>query len=167
MIRNTFEIQVTPIWEGTTNILSLDVLRALAKSKGQVLLSYRQRVQDVLNSQTDPCLSKERALLEKCLSQLIDFAQKYPEQLEYVARDFSFGLARTLAGALLLEHATWSGAVDSDRATAKRWLNQRDLLPQVLTEGHITGLSTETVQLLDDVLVFDGYDAKHMLSPLF
>ncbi len=27
--------QVLPIWGGTTNILSMDVLRAIAKSKGQ------------------------------------------------------------------------------------------------------------------------------------
>ena len=31
-----FCIQVLPIWEGTTNLLSLDVLRALDKSKGEV-----------------------------------------------------------------------------------------------------------------------------------
>lgn len=29
-------IQVLPIWEGTTNILSLDVLRALQKTNGEV-----------------------------------------------------------------------------------------------------------------------------------
>ena len=160
-------MKVTPIWEGTTNILSLDVLRALAKSKGQVLLAYHNRIRDVLNSTTDPSLSEGCVLLEKHLAQLVSFAQNYPDQLEYVARDFAFGLARTLAGALLLEHASWSGAVDSDKAAAKRWMTQRDLLPQSLVEGHASGLSIQNVQQLDDALVFDGYDPKHVLSPFF
>jgi hypothetical protein len=105
--------------------------------------------------------------LEKSRSQLISFAQKNPNQLEYVARDFAFGLARTLAGALLLEHASWSGAVDSDSAAAQRWLGQRDLLAQSLVSGQTTNHSTLSVQQLDDALVFDGYDPKNLLSPLF
>ena len=37
-------VQVLPIWEGTTNILSLDVLRALAKTKGRVLEVFCREV---------------------------------------------------------------------------------------------------------------------------
>lgn len=158
---------MTPIWEGTTNILSLDVLRALTKSNGQVLLAYNQRIQEVVNSSKNSSLSECCAQIEQYRCQLISFAQKYPDQLEYVARDFSFGLARTLAGALLLEHASWKGSADSDLAAAKRWIGQRDLLPQSLTVGQTNGLSTQIAQQLDDALVFDGYDAKHVLSPLF
>jgi len=33
------DAQVLPIWEGTTNVLSLDVLRAIAKSRGEVSLT--------------------------------------------------------------------------------------------------------------------------------
>ncbi len=36
------DVQVTPIWEGTTNILSLDVLRAILKSKGEVLVALQR-----------------------------------------------------------------------------------------------------------------------------
>jgi hypothetical protein len=105
--------------------------------------------------------------LEKYRSQLISFAQKNPDQLEYVARDFAFGLARTLAGALLLEHASWGRAVDSDRAAAERWLGQRDLLAQSLVSGQTASHSSLSVQQLDEALVFDGYDQKNLLSPLF
>jgi len=31
-----FSLEVLPIWEGTTNVLSLDVLRSVFKSQGQV-----------------------------------------------------------------------------------------------------------------------------------
>lgn len=37
--------QVLPIWEGTTNILSLDVLRSLTKSQGQAMAVFSSRVQ--------------------------------------------------------------------------------------------------------------------------
>ncbi|XP_046461468.1 acyl-CoA dehydrogenase family member 11-like isoform X2 [Daphnia pulex] len=161
------DAQVTPIWEGTTNILSLDVLRALAKSEGQVLVAFHQRIQGVLDSTTNPSLAECCTQLEKYRSQLISFAQKNPDQLEYVARDFAFGLARTLAGALLLEHASWGRAVDSDRAAAERWLGQRDLLAQSLVSGQTASHSSLSVQQLDEALVFDGYDQKNLLSPLF
>jgi hypothetical protein len=121
--------------------LSLDVLRALAKSEGQVLVAFHQRIQGVLDSTTNPSLAECCAQLEKYRSQLISFAQKNPDQLEYVARDFAFGLARTLAGALLLEHASWGRAVDSDRAAAERWLGQRDLRAQSLVSGQTTSHS--------------------------
>ncbi len=147
--------------------MSLDVLRALAKSEGQVLVAFHQRIQGVLDSTTNPSLAECCAQLEKYRSQLISFAQKNPDQLEYVARDFAFGLARTLAGALLLEHASWGRAVDSDRAAAERWLGQRDLLAQSLVSGQTASHSSLSVQQLDEALVFDGYDQKNLLSPLF
>lgn len=147
--------------------MSLDVLRALAKSKGQVLVAYHQRIEEILNSSKTSSLSESCTLLERYLSQLVTFAQKNPDKLEYFARDFAFGLARTLAGALLLEHASWSGAVDSDRAAADRWLSQRDLLAESLTVGHGKSRNNQLSQQLDDALVYDGYDQKHILSPLF
>ncbi|CAG0921805.1 unnamed protein product [Notodromas monacha] len=38
------DAQVHSIWEGTTNVLSLDVLRVLAKTKGEVLLIFNERI---------------------------------------------------------------------------------------------------------------------------
>ena len=42
--------QVLPIWEGTTNILSMDVLRAIAKSKGQ----YGTKISFIVDKQNTP-----------------------------------------------------------------------------------------------------------------
>lgn len=146
--------------------MSLDVLRAIAKSKGQVLQAFFNRIEEILDACKNSSLSESSTLLEQRRLQLISFATKYPEQLEYVARDFAFGLARTLAGALLLEHASWNGATDSDLAAAQRWLKQRDLIAQSLidTKSNETNRNTQS---LDDALVYDGYDSKHILSPLF
>ena len=87
----------------------------------------------------------------------MEFSLKGGPHLEYHARDFAFGLARTLAGTFLLEHSSWNGATESDRYAARRWLTQRDLLPHFETSGAD----------LEHALVFDGYDPQHLLSPLF
>jgi hypothetical protein len=42
------DAQVLPIWEGTTNILSLDVLRAIGKSKGETLLAFERNLKNRL-----------------------------------------------------------------------------------------------------------------------
>ena len=43
-------IQVLPIWEGTSTVMSLDVLRAIQKSKGNVLNSLFNEVRNRLAS---------------------------------------------------------------------------------------------------------------------
>lgn len=139
----------------------------MAKSNGEVLLAYNKRIQDILDSSKNSSLSESCNLLERSTSQLIAFAQRHPDRLEYLARDFAFGLARNLAGALLLEHASWTGAADSDRAAAERWLGQRDLLAQSLNLSQNGQNASQSAQKLDDALVFDGYDKKNILSPLF
>ena len=156
---------MTPIWEGTTNILSLDVLRAMAKSEGQVLHAFHGRIQQVLDTPSLPSqLAESCQQLEKTRSELLSFITKNTDKLEYLARDLSFGLARTLAGALLLEHASWNGATESDRAGANRWLLQSHLLPESLTSANH---QIKQNSLDDQALVFDGYHPNNLLSPLF
>lgn len=145
---------MTAIWEGTTNILSLDVLRAISKSKGQVLTAFQSRIQSAAEGSS--CGESGDRLL-KAGARLMEFALKSGPHLEYHARDFAFGLARTLAGAFLLEHSSWNGAAESDVFTAQRWLSQRDLLPH---------FDTITDADLERALVFDGYDSQHLLLPL-
>lgn len=148
------DAQVTPIWEGTTNILSLDVLRAVSKSKGQVLTAFQSRVQSAADSSScSQCADR----LSVAGAQLVAFALKSGPELEYHARDFAFGLARTLAGAFLLEHSAWNGAAESDVYAARRWLTQRDLLPHFDTTFRVD---------LEHALIFDGYDPQNLLSPL-
>lgn len=95
------------------------------------------------------------------------FVSKHPDKLEYFARDFAFGLARTLAGALLLEHAAWPGTADTDPAAAQRWLTNRDLLPASMAVDSRTYRLPLPLPEVDSALVFDGYDQKHLLAPLF
>ena len=43
------DAQVTPIWEGTTNVLSLDVLRVFS-GKENILLAFGKRVSQLLSN---------------------------------------------------------------------------------------------------------------------
>ena len=155
---------MTPIWEGTTNILSLDVLRALSKSQGRVLEAFSSRIQKVLDGPSRSELGGSLERLKESRDALLAFAGN-PSVMEYLARDFAFGLARTLAGALLLEHAAWSGASVSDVAAAVRWMAMRDLLPETIVSAR-KELVDSSAQL-DESLVFDGYDPKNLLSRMF
>jgi hypothetical protein len=75
---------VFSIWEGTTNVLSLDFLRALKKEPGAAEW-FQQKAQDLLkwpgNFQTE--------YHQKRLKQILEISQKNPEKLEAYARDLS------------------------------------------------------------------------------
>ena len=43
------DAQVLPIWEGTSNVMALDVLRAMAKSKGEALKAFHHRIACILH----------------------------------------------------------------------------------------------------------------------
>ncbi|XP_028400377.1 acyl-CoA dehydrogenase family member 11-like [Dendronephthya gigantea] len=129
------DVQVLPIWEGTTNILSLDVLRAITKSKGMVINAFCDIVMKKISdarAQSRGNLSGVCDIVEKNLRKTVEFlqeaAEERPEYLEIAARDLAYSLARVYAGALLTEHASWSEADEYDVAVAKRWCLQ-DLSP--------------------------------------
>ncbi|XP_008939027.1 PREDICTED: uncharacterized protein LOC103773413 [Merops nubicus] len=120
---------VLSIWEGTTNILSLDVLRCLSKSQGQVLAAFLSTVQKKLE------LASSTAELEPAvkatgdaLSSLSWFSHVAGSRgtltMELSARDFSYTLARTYAGTLLIEHAARPDASSADISAAQRWCRQ-------------------------------------------
>lgn len=88
------------IWEGTTNILSLDVLRAIHKSSGSALVHYREDVKRRLNSareSEDLVLASEK--VEKSLDDVLTMASSIdPEMLQMAARDLAYSLSRIFMG---------------------------------------------------------------------
>jgi len=90
-----------PIWEGTTNILSLDVLRAIYKSQGSVLKSFTDQVLHRLAA-VKSCSSKDLHnsvdKIESSLQGTVEFAKKNGHKLDIAARDFSYSLARIYMG---------------------------------------------------------------------
>lgn len=98
------DAQVFPIWEGTTNVLSLDTLRAMAKDG-----ALQPLVSDLAGRLKGVPTSLPKARIERRLSALVHHAKKKalasPDSQQQSARDFSLALAETTAGVLLLERA--------------------------------------------------------------
>lgn len=149
--------QVLSIWEGTTNILSLDVLRCVARSSGMVLHAYFTHVKSLLaGASSVPSVAPAVKAVDGALSQLEEFVQvaatRAPSYLELAARDLAYSLARIYTGALLIDHACWKGASPSDSYAALRWC-EKDLCPVVTTQAR--GCYDPNTPPLDAALVYD------------
>ncbi|XP_071755880.1 acyl-CoA dehydrogenase family member 11 [Centroberyx gerrardi] len=151
------DAQVLSIWEGTTNVLSLDVLRCVARSSGVVLEAYFTHTKSLLaGASSVPSLAPAVKAVDGALSGLGEFVQvaaaKPPSYLQLAARDLAYSLARIYMGALLIDHASWEGASPSDTYAALRWCEQ-DLCP-VVTKKARDWYSPNTPPL-DAALVYD------------
>ena len=96
--------QVMPIWEGTTNVLSLDVLRAVQKSNGGVLVSFSKEVtRRLAHIKLTPAEELHDSVnrVYQALERTMNFAQQHTDKLELAARDFAFSLARVYMGNVL------------------------------------------------------------------
>jgi hypothetical protein len=134
--------QVLPIWEGTTNVLSLDTLRALRN--GDSLKQFEAAVTRCLETVRDPSLADAariaRTALDHATSWLTEAECLGAPAVEAGARRFSMTLGRTMELALLIKHAQWSQDHEHDgssTASARRfahcgidliWTGFQDLL---------------------------------------
>ncbi|HJP95617.1 MAG TPA: acyl-CoA dehydrogenase family protein [Pyrinomonadaceae bacterium] len=102
--------QVLPIWEGTTNVLALDTLRAIGPT-GSIapLISVTNRMFESLH---DPQLldlaHRASASLDHAEKLLREAQASDRSKLEAGARRFALTLGRTMELALLIRHAQWS-----------------------------------------------------------
>jgi acyl-CoA dehydrogenase len=121
------DAQVLPIWEGTTNVLSLDVLRAASRGEGVDALLGRLVAGAAMADGDDA------AVFASHLADLRDdvaHAAKDPggDRAVAGARDLALRLGCALAGALLLEHAGWAGTTGADPGAgpaASLWIRER------------------------------------------
>jgi hypothetical protein len=130
------DAQVLPIWEGTTNVLAMDVLRVLSKTNGEALLAFhsvvKQKLETALNDQ------ELREMAEKIVhtfQEMVKVLKQNPMLLEAGARDFAYSLARIYSASCLLEMATRPQAIPSDIIAAKRWSTSQDLCPFLTNHG--------------------------------
>ena len=119
------DAQVLPIWEGTTNVLSLDVVRVAQQSGA--LQALRRELGFLLQGLREPDLVRMSARLEQTVEQVQDVLErggKEPALLEAGARRVALTLGRSLSLALLARHAQWSLDHEQSRhalAAAKRY----------------------------------------------
>jgi alkylation response protein AidB-like acyl-CoA dehydrogenase len=109
------DAHVLPIWEGTTNVLALDFLRALEAGGGLDLV--RREIGMLMRETRDAELVKISAQVERAVEQAGEWAaQAQGAALEAGARRFAMTVGRALELALLARHAQWSLAAERDSA---------------------------------------------------
>jgi len=110
------DAQVLPIWEGTTNVLALDALRALAPEGAWEALAaeVRDRLAEAQDPALRPVVEAGAAALERARGWLAG-ADAPAAAREAGARRLALTLGRTLELALLASHAQW--CLDEGRGT--------------------------------------------------
>jgi hypothetical protein len=118
------DAQVLPIWEGTTNVLALDVLRALARVGS---LEPVAREVAARTAKPDAKLTGAAETARKAIAHaeawLAETRTRGLDATEAGARRFALTLGRALELALLVDHATWAAKETKDErplAAARR-----------------------------------------------
>ena len=123
--------QVLPIWEGTTNVLSLDVLRAL--SRDDVLRDYLPRVDAALDvaAAVAPGLADGLRAARDAVAGDAAAAAANPmsDRVQAGARSLMTRLAHVLAAASLVQQAAWEADRGSNHGAlvAELWVRRRVL----------------------------------------
>jgi len=145
------DAQVLPIWEGTTAIQSLDLLRALADDRVDGLAAYLRRVDDALDEAEQasadwlaPLVARLRPVRDAVAETARDavagsrgsVATRATAQAQ--ARDLLVRMGNLLAAAALLEQATYDvGRGDTRSAlVATLWSRRRLLGEAAAGAGH-------------------------------
>lgn len=133
------DAQVLSIWEGTTNVLSLDTLRALDSAGG--LATVRAEVERCAGRVADPALGpvirSAAQATERAEAWLEDATRAGRAEVEAGARRFALTLGRALQVALLAAHAQWEaerGEQDAARAARRLAMNGIDLIHRPLPD---------------------------------
>ncbi|MEP6940122.1 MAG: acyl-CoA dehydrogenase family protein [Rudaea sp.] len=101
------DAQVFPIWEGTTNVLALDFLRALGRCGGADTLIVA--TDEALSSVTDGALAEcARVARASCAEAATRLAGVDRDGQEAQGRRIALGFAEGVALALLARHAQWA-----------------------------------------------------------
>ncbi|KAI9027473.1 hypothetical protein CLU79DRAFT_811656 [Phycomyces nitens] len=134
--RQMRDSQVNTIWEGTTNVMAMDVLRVLKETKGRVMGIFSSTMAAKVETavSVNPEIFKSiGSIINDALENIQVFVKNTtdPLQLEASARQLMFSLGRVLAAILLLEQASWAvahgvpGAQD-DVTVVRRWCTTND-----------------------------------------
>jgi len=140
------DAQVTSIWEGTTNVLSIDVWRPLGTGAIDTFAKWSDLS---LKAIQRPQLQDLVKRVQGGVSILIEFvkSKKEKEVIESQARNFSYSLSRVVMSIFLLGEAEKSGSV-VDMEVARRWITQTPLTLD-LNLGSASFLSLSRMLALD------------------
>lgn len=116
------DTQTLSIWEGTTNVLSLDMLRAMEKEGG--LEAFTSFADGLLNGITKPELAGQKTSVQQKLQTVLQFIQQNnnPSLLTVSARDIAFYIAETAIALLWLDLLQRSDVPRDYLQTLNYWL---------------------------------------------
>jgi alkylation response protein AidB-like acyl-CoA dehydrogenase len=142
--------QVLSIWEGTTNVLSLDALRAIAKENAAepFLDNIESRLGSIQTPELTPLIEKTRKAAGTLRGHVEALVTASESERQITARNFAYGMARTYAASLLIEFAEWSckrGYGTHALVSAKRWCSEElvpplDASPSRLDDSRVLAL---------------------------
>ncbi len=100
LLRNA---QVLSIWEGTTNVLSLDMLRAIEKENG--LVAYKEFAEEMITSISLPELQEAKNILSNKLKSLYRFIGNISSKDAMIgcSRDIAFFIGELTIGLLWMD----------------------------------------------------------------
>lgn len=103
------DAQVLAIWEGTTNVLALDALRAAAREDAlpPLVADLERLLAAARGGPLVEAAHRLRQLAGACQAWWRRTAPEGGDELEAGARAFALGLGRAYAGALLVAQAAW------------------------------------------------------------
>ncbi|MFH4979648.1 hypothetical protein AB6A40_006357, partial [Gnathostoma spinigerum] len=155
------DAQVTPIWEGTTNVLSLDVINLLTR-KAEMIYHFKEYIGGILDSvdtggsiELDDC---KRTVISavKVLFHSLTLLQRTTKQNlmdpQRAAREIANLIARCTSGAHLTSFAASRYATSSDLTVAYRFCVEEKL-------SHVTPsefMNNRTP--IDKSIVFQQYE---------
>jgi putative acyl-CoA dehydrogenase len=120
------DAQVLPIWEGTTNVLALDMLRVMSHD-AQAVGDFMARAEKRAAEKSRPALAAARAAIELALGKVAKGGDKTPA----AARAIAMALSAHYCAALTSEAAASSRA-RTDEYVADRWAHV--LLPSFVRD---------------------------------
>jgi acyl-CoA dehydrogenase len=138
------DVMVLPIWEGAGNIMILDMLRAITKSRGlDVLVQEIERLCDPKTNAAEGRLLEWSQNLQKALA---DLPNKSQDEFECLGKSLMMDLTTCYQVVLLGQHFKQSGWLHFDWAA--RWMTR-----------HVKGLWTNklppSVQEIQTLLAWD------------
>jgi hypothetical protein len=136
LLRN---VQVLAIWEGTTNVLSLDVLRAIRKENAAVdfLADLKSRLESINKKELEEPKRKVDTAFTKITGYFQKFSQEKDVTINRKARALSLSLSRLYIASLLLEQDQWELENSQSRQLlAKHWM-KHELIDGNLFEDEI------------------------------
>jgi len=133
------DAQVLPIWEGTTNVLSLDVVRALNRSPG-LGDAFLGKLDAAIQQSTDLLIGGAMDGLRAARFALTDAlaaaaADPTDQRVVAGARNMSLTMGYALALALLVEHAAATGD-EATKVAAELWGRARLAADETAVDAH-------------------------------